>query len=501
MPDNTVNSEIRKDNDSNLEVGAKGGAIAFGLKISNTALAFVNQVILARILGAGGLGEVILAITVVRIAAQIAKFGMEETMMKFIPLYIDRKDDAHLKGTINFVIKFCFLFSTAFMLLVFASSKFLSIEVFHSEGLLKLMPLVVIAIPAWALRDVIGGILRGYKDAMRAMLPESLIGPSFRIAIFLVLLIKGVSPFEAIIAFVAGELLAVMASIIFLLKKVKGIKVPHTKCEHKKLFDVAHTIIFTSMSVLLYTQADVWILGMFTSTDTVGIYGIAAKLVLLVYFPMLAFGVIIPPLISSIHSSGDRDELKRMVSKSTRWILSMAMPIILILALEGEYLLKYVYGPEFAAAYIPLLILVLGHLIKSSAGLIGVILQMTGEHKIYMKINIFWGILNIILNIYLVPRYGMIGAAAATAFCLSMIDIICIFIIYKRLSIVTLADGMWFDVVFISVVAVLYLMINYSGYYVGHHVLLLAALAVYLWKSVASHDIPWKLLIDRYKQI
>jgi Na+-driven multidrug efflux pump len=110
------------------------------------------------------------------------------------------------------------------MLFVLASSKFISINIFHSDGLLKLMPIVVVAIPAWVIRDVIGGILRGYKDALRALIPESFISPFFRIVVFLILILKGVSPLYAIIAFVAGEVLAVIASIIFLQNKVKGLK-------------------------------------------------------------------------------------------------------------------------------------------------------------------------------------------------------------------------------------------------------------------------------------
>lgn len=499
MIDNDV--EIKSKESDNLADGAKGGAIAFGLKICNTLLGFLNQVILARILGAGGMGEIILAITVVRISAQIAKFGMEETMMKFIPLYIEQDNSARLKGTIDFTIKFCLLFSVVFMLLVLMSSKYISINIFHSEELQKLLPVVIIAIPAWVIRDVSGGILRGYKDVLRALIPESLISPFFRILVFLLLLIKGVSPLYAIIAFVTGEILAAIVSIIYLHSKIKGLSPVKKECEHKKVFDVAYSIIFTSMSVLLYTQADVWILGMFTSTEMVGIYGIAAKLVLLVYFPMMAFGVIIPPLISSIYVSGNIDELQKVVSESTRWILSMAMPIMLILSMEGKYILKYAYGPEFVSGYVPLLILVFGQLIKACAGLIGVILQMTGQHKVYMKINICFGILNIILNIVLIPFYGMIGAAIATAFCLSMIDIICILIIYKRLTIVTLAKDLKFDLVFIAIITAVYCLFNYINFDIGNHLLLFVALMGYLWKSITNHDIPWKLLIGKYKTI
>jgi len=262
-------------------------------------------------------------------------------MMKFVPLYVDQNDDSRLKGTIAFALKFCLLFSIIFMLFVLVFSRFISINIFHSEGLLRLMPIVAIAIPAWVIRDVIGGILRGHKDALRALIPESLISPFFRIAIFLILILQGASPLYAIIAFVTGEILAASASIIFLLNKVKELKPLKKQCEKKEILDVAYTIIFTGMSILLYTQVDIWILGMFTPAETVGIYGIVAKVSLLVYFPMMAFSSIMFPLISSIYASGNLDEFRKVVSKSTRWVLSMAMLIILILLLEGHYVLKY----------------------------------------------------------------------------------------------------------------------------------------------------------------
>jgi O-antigen/teichoic acid export membrane protein len=484
----------------NMTVGAKGGAIAFVLKILAAALGFFNQILLARLLGAGGMGEVILAVTVVRISAQIAKFGMEETVMKFIPLYIEQKDAPRLKGTIVFAVKFCLLFSIVFMLFVLLFSKVISVNIFHSEGLLKIMPIVVIAIPAWVIRDVISGILRGHKDALRSLIPENLVSPFFRIVIFLILILNGISTLYAIIAFVSGEILAVLVSLKFLHNKIKGLRQIERRCDNRKVLDVAYTIIFTSMSVLLYTQADIWILGMFTSTETVGVYGVVVKIVLLVYFPMMAFAVIIPSLISSIHASGTLDELRKMVNESTRWILSMAMPIILILMLEGKYILKYIYGAEFVAGYVPLLILTIGQLIKACAGLIGVILQMTGEHKIYMKINIIGGIINIILNIVLIPRFGMIGAAIATAFCLSMIDIICIYIIHNRLSVLTLAKGLKFDIAFVAAVSAGYVLVSLGELDIGQHLLLFAALAVYLWKSIYNHDIPWRLLLKRYRE-
>ena len=492
------NVEQKKLDADNLTVGARGGAVAFGLKIASAFLNLANQVMLARMLGAGGVGGVILALSVVRVSIQVAKFGMEEAMMRFIPLYVETNDRDRLKGSIYFALAFCLLISIVLMLMVLVFSRFISVNIFHSEGLLRLLPVAAIAIPFCVTRDVIGGILRGYKDVFKSLIPESFISPFFRLAVFLFLSLKGVSAYYAIVAFVVGEVLAFILSIVFLIQRINRIGHVRKKCDRKKILDVAFSIIFTSMTILLYTQADIWILGMYTSTDIVGIYGTAAKLMIVVYFPMLAFFNILPPIISSVYTSGDLVELRTIVSNSTRWILSMAMPIILILLFEGRLILKYAFGEEFMAGYIVLVILTLGQMIKAAAGLVGTLFQMTGEHKVYMKVNVFWGILNIIMNIILVPRYGMAGAAVATAFCLSMIDIICIVIAYKRLSVLTLASGLKFDLVFITVVAAAYFLLAQNNYYTGHHILLALALTVYIGKSIYNNDIPLKLLFGKH---
>ncbi len=494
---NSLKTEVPKED--SLLVGAKGGAVAFILKISSAALGFLNQIIFARILGAGGLGEVLLALSVVNISAQIAKFGLEEAMMRFVPFYSDEKDDSRLKGSIYFALKFSFLMSIIFVFLSLLFPKFISINIFHSEGLLKLLPIAAVAIPAGVIRGVIGGILKGYKDAFKALLPEFIISPLFRIIIFLLLILRNVSPLYAIVAFVGGEIISLLLSVGFLLKRLANIKSFNQQYEKKKILEFASTILFTTISVLLHTQADLWILGIFTSTETVGIYGAAAKLVILVYFPMLAFATLVPSLISSIHLSGNHSELEKMVGESTRWILSMALPLILILVLEGKYILKYFYGEQFVAGYIVLLILSIGQLIKAGVGLVGILLQMTGEHKVYMKVNIFWGILNVILNVILVQRFGMLGAAIATTFCLSMVDIVCVYIIYKRLSLLTFARGLKFDFLFVTAVAIVYFLLSRINFYPGIHVLLIVSLMIYILKSLVNHDIPWRLLITEYK--
>jgi len=493
-----MNEDNGVERDS-ITTGAIGGAVALSLKTIATFIGFLNQIILARILGAESLGEVILAISIVRVVVQIAKFGMEEATMRFVPLYINERDDAGLKGVIYFSLRFSSILSIASVFLLIILSKVISINMFHSEGLSRLLPIVVIAIPAWVVRDIIAGIIKGHKDALRALLPESLVSPLLRLATFLFLInLKDASALDAIFAFVVGEFFAMLLSIKFLSGRLKMLSPVKGRYEKREILDVAYTIIFTSMSVFLYTQADVWILGIYKSTDVVGIYGVASKLVILVYFPMLTFSALIPPLISSMYSKGDIHGLRNVVNESTRWILSMAVPLILILVLEGRFILRYLYGNEFEDGYWAMVILVAGQLIKASSGVVGYILQMTGGHKVYMKINIFCGILNIILDIILVQPLGMIGVAMATALCLSGVDIMGIFVIHKRLSIWSFARGLMFDIIFISAVSLIYVFVYYNNY-IWVHLLFVISLIIYLLKSIYNNDIPLRVIYNSLK--
>jgi len=85
---------------------------------------------------------------------------MEEAMMRFVPLYADQKDEARLKGAIYFSLFLSFTISMVLAILVAVFSNLVAINIFHSHNLVKLLPLIVISIPAGVIRDVIGGILR-----------------------------------------------------------------------------------------------------------------------------------------------------------------------------------------------------------------------------------------------------------------------------------------------------------------------------------------------------
>lgn len=283
MADNLFKTRKAGQKD-NLTAGAKGGAVALILQVTATGLGFLNQIAMARLLGAGGVGEVILALTVVNVAAMLASFGMQGAMIRFVPFYAEKGEASKLKGIIYFILKFCFALSIVFVILILFSSKIISINLFHSGGMVKLLLIAAFAVPANVLNDVIGGMLKGYKETFKALLPQTIISPFFRLVFFLILSFYNLSAVNAITAFIAGELLAVVFSLSFLLLKINRDKPEYRHVEYKKVFDVASAILFTGIGALIFTQADLWIVGVFVTTEAVGVYGVVSRLVALIAF-------------------------------------------------------------------------------------------------------------------------------------------------------------------------------------------------------------------------
>ncbi|MDO8281330.1 MAG: flippase [Thermodesulfovibrionia bacterium] len=486
--------EQHKQKEDNLRVGARGGAVAYILQIGGTALGFINQVALARMLGTNGIGEVILALTIVYISGLLAAFGMQGAMMRFVPQYAEKEEKEKLKGIIYLTLIFCSLLSIVFAVVILIASKYIALNVFHAPALLKLLPIVVIALPLNVLNSLIQAILKGYKNTFKALLPHAVISPLVRLVFFLLLSFFEVSSLYAIVAYILGELIALVLSLTFLFNKMSGTNALYRWNEFKEIIRVGPTMIIATFGWFLFSEADIWIVGMYSSTEAVGIYGVAVKMCTFIIFTLYAFSTIMPPIISSLHASGDTKELRRVISESSRWILTSSMPIVLIFILEGDIILKYMYGSEFSSGYIVLVILSLGQLVNAGSGLTGWFLQMTGGHMAFMKITIFWGICNVILNIIFVPRFGIIASAVSTSFTLSMVNIMSVWLIYKKSSILTLAKGLQFDIVFIAVIASLYFILRINNVNAGQHYLLIAALVIYMWKSVACGDFPWRYL-------
>jgi O-antigen/teichoic acid export membrane protein len=155
-------------------------------------------------------------------------------------------------------------------------------------------------------------------------------------------------------------------------------------------------------------------LGFFRSASEVGIYNAAAKTALLLNTILLNFSHIFSPIISALYEKGELTKLSYLYKTITKWCFSLSLPVFIILACLAPEIMS-LFGHGFAIGWQPLAILAFAQFINVSTGPVVHILIMSGKQNLMVVNGLIICVINILLNFFLIPIYGIVGAALASS--------------------------------------------------------------------------------------
>lgn len=157
-------------------------------------------------------------------------------------------------------------------------------------------------------------------------------------------------------------------------------------------------------------RLDAFIVNVFLGAAAVGIYGAAVSLAeMLWYLPNAVSFVIFPKA-----AAATAEEMNRFTPRVFRLTLALTAAGAVALALLGGLLIRLIYGPAFAAAYLPLLVLLPGVVLLGGGKVLSN--EMAGRGLVHYN-SIISGlalILTVALDLLLIPRLGLSGAALAS---------------------------------------------------------------------------------------
>ena len=96
------------------------------------------------------------------------------------------------------------------------------------------------------------------------------------------------------------------------------------------------------------------------------------------------------------------------------------------------------YGAEFLIGIEALRWLIIGRIVNALCGSVGSLMQMSGQQNVYMNILIIGSVINIILNYYLIPIYGIKGAAISSMVSLSFWNLAMVFMVKRKFGFSTI---------------------------------------------------------------
>lgn len=383
-------------------------------KIITTVLSLVLIAYLTRYLGVFGFGEYTTAFVYISFLGVIADFGFFNILVREIAAH--PQDESKVANNLLTMRAF---FALGIYLLGIIIVIFLPYSSTIKTGILILSSANFLLTQ----NSSIVGIFQAHHKMDRSVLTD-VVG---RIIILIISLwmIKNHLNLEMIfLANVAGNLINLLLSWL-LVNSIVKLKLAFDFPLWKKIFVEAWPLGIAAIFGMIYFKIDSIMLSLFKGSQDVGIYGAPYKILeILTLVPGIFMGNVFP--VIARYFNEDNEKLRPVIQKSFDFLAISAIGILgggLVLA---PNIIRFVAGSDFLSAYTvtlfgyhitaPIIFQILLFAVVASyfANLFGPIIIAINKQKSLIMPAVYASILNVILNVIFIPRFGYLAAALIT---------------------------------------------------------------------------------------
>ena len=409
------------------------------LRVASFGIAFLYGILLARVLGAAGMGILTLARTAASFTGTVGRVGFNNLLLRQTAVYRARGNLAALRGLIRRGDQITLGVSLLACLTAFGLAWIIAEE--QRSLFLTVLAIVLAGVPIWNLATLRQAVIRGGMRAVTGHLPELITQPAL-----------ACSAFAAWFFFFPHIHTPIAAAMIVLGTQTAGLVhasilrgeavSPAVKPIYQTREWVAASLPMMSLGGLMLTNqlVDQFIIAGWCPHAEIGRYSVAARVASVVAFFPMAAGASLTPRFAAMYAEGKRKVLQRLLTVSTRIVFVASLLFALILIGARQPILS-LFGPEFVSASGVLVLLSLGFVLHAGFGPVGVLLVMAGQERISLVWMIIASVLNVILDLALIPRFGIVGAAAATVATAAMSRTILTIVARKRLGLASHVFG------------------------------------------------------------
>ena len=394
---------------------ARGTAGSLFTKLAGMGVLFGVHVLLARLLGPDQYGIYIYAINCIDMVAVLCLLGYHTSLVRFVAEYRVTEQWGYLRGVLRSSTKVVAIAS--FLVGIVLVLILLNIKGKLSESQFETFLIGTAVLPIFCLCWLRESTLRALKRIVQSQILLKVIRP-LSVGILAIGIYLWTEQLKASWV-MACNLVAVF--IVFLIGTDlmrRGIKHEIFAAEpmYRTKFWIAVSVPMLLIATMQWAlkRTDVIMIGSYLGTKEAGLYSTASEVSGVVELGLASVNSILGPMISEFYHSGNMREMRKVVTLAARAVLILMVSATIVMSLGGKIVLG-LYGKEFVSAYLPLLILLGGEVINAIVGPAGVIMTMIG-HQNQLGIILGLGTLvNVGLNVVLIPRMGIVGAAIASA--------------------------------------------------------------------------------------
>ena len=433
-------------------------------------LHFFQKPILARYLGPDGLGLFSMAVMVAGIIQLIAAFGIDSALIKYAAEY--KEDESKLYPLFSSAFITILIIGVIASLALFVFSNTVA-SIFNMPSLSLLLKIYALVFPFSLAHGIIISYFNGLRE-MRYYAFIRVLRASLALAFILALLMFGLGVEGAMLGTVFAIVVTVSVAMV-IMKRFVHFTFSDYKKNTKMLASFGSRLVGANMIGEIYSSVDIIMIGYFLTSTEVGYYAVAISLSRFFWLVPRAMSTVAYPAISEYWAKDNHQAINKLVDKSIKYSTCMLIFAGMAVIFFAKDIVSFLFTSEFLPAVLPLAILITGTVLYGIIASIGSIFASVGKVNLTLKIAAIHAVVSVLLNIALIPIYGIIGAATATA--ASYVLIVGIRIYFLRKSLAIQFDTPWYTKM--AIVVGMSVTLFYGFGFLNHYLSSMIALLLY----------------------
>ena len=386
------------------------------LRVSGVVLLFFLSLFLTNFYSANLVGKYDFVRSTIMLLSGISLLGTNQAIIYYSGVLRSKNSFKSIKAVYIKMLSIIFCMSTFMYLLFLSFPKEYVNEIFEKKEAYDLIEISIQGLFFYSVALLNIDTIRALKKTLLSEFFRNIFRylPIFIFALALYFL----NQTQMIITwFIIGFILLFFITGIAVYVIFDKMKYLNNKTEYistKEIITTSYPMALSAISYFIMQSIDVIFLGIYNSFETIAYYSIAVKLSSVAALAIVSVNIVIAPKIAKIYKDNNFDKLRGLMKKATRLNVAVSVPILFCIIIFSTYLLSF-FGSDYIIAKNALIILASSQLFNSISGPSAIFLNMTGRQKTLNIILIIALLINVALNVTLIPTLGMIGAALSTA--------------------------------------------------------------------------------------
>lgn len=394
-------------------------------------LEFLSRIIIGRHFSSEEYGIYNLTLSIFTASLILSTLGFQSGVPREISYYLEKSPS-----------KVDRLISTA-LIIIMATSGLVSLVlvinaesiagIFKKECLIFPLRIVSLALPFSALSITITAVSRGFGRVKEQVYIQNIFYPTTLLILIVVVILKSY-PFTHVFWAYFGANCLTFSALFAMMWKLVKIRLLFDSKLGKELLLFSIPLLLSSILGFVMTWIDTLMIGYYLSATSVGVYNAAAPIAKLLPVILNSVAFLYVPVASKLYAQNRVNDLAELYQSLTRLVFFFTFPMFVIIILYPETILGYLFGSKYITATPALRILAVGFIVHVLFGLNGMSLVVIGKTTLNLVGELTSVFVNIILNILLIPKYYLIGAAIATTFSYILANLVRSFWLYRLLK-------------------------------------------------------------------